>query len=253
MKKPNYEFFVHFRVFPKKLFFNVYLIIALLVLIAYSSCKSQSSQNSPQTNKTLKESFDSFMKYCDSNISQLSCDSLVFYTDSLFRYSYKIDTTGSNSNGLMMKLLEQALKIDPSSSKAANRLFNLYAVKKQYEKAIEVSNIYLNDTSNIIVLLGKSMMYYKIGEKAKADSGFDFVKKRCELILKVNPNPKKESYLGNTWMISLILFSYEGKEKALLNFQKAKDKYPDDRFVSGLYENIEGYKNVDDLIEKNLP
>lgn len=253
MKNLNYEFFVHFRFFPKKLFCNVYLIITLLVLSVSLSCKSQSSQDKSDANKTLKESFDSFLKYCDSHAYQLSSDSLVYYTDSIFRYSYVIDTSGSNSNGLMMKLLEQALKIDTSSTKAANRLCNLYAVKKQYEKAIEISDTYLNDTSDIVVLSLKSMMYYKIGEKEKAENGFNFVSKRCQLIIKENPNLKEENYIGNMWMISIILFIQEGKEQSLLNFKLAKDKYPDDRFVSGLYEKIEGYKDVDDLIEKNLP
>ena len=253
MKNLNYEFFVHFRFFPKKLFCNVYLIITLSVLFVYISCMSQSSQDKSDSNKTLKESFDSFMKYCDLHVYQLSSDSLVYYTDSIFRYSYEIDTTGSNSNGLMMKLLEQALRIDPSSTKAANRLCNLYAVKKQYEKAIKISDTYLNDTSDIVVLSLKSMMYYKIGEKEKANNGFTFVRKKSERIIKDNPNLEEKYYVGNMWMISIILFIQEGKEQSLLNFKLAKDKYPDDRFVSGLYEKIEGYKNIDDLIEKNLP
>lgn len=253
MKNLNYELFVHFRVFPKKLSCNGYLIIALLVLFVSSNCKSQCSQYSPATNKNLKESFDSFMKYCDSHIYQLSSDSLVYYTDSIFRYSYEIDTTGYHSNGLMMKLLEQALKIDPSSTKAANRLFNLYAVKKQYRKAIQVSDTYINDTSDILVLSSKSMMYYKIGEKEKADNGFTFVRKRSELVIKDNPNLEEKYYIGNMWMISLMIFIQEGKEQSLLNFKIVKEKYPEDRFVSGLYEKLEGFKNVDDLIEKNLP
>jgi len=153
----------------------------------------------------------------------------------------------------MINLLEQALKKDQFSKKAAEQLCSLYAQKKQYQKVIEVSNKYINDTTDIIHLYYKSMIYYKIGEKAKADSGFTFVRKRCEMILKDRPNPTKESYLGNMLPLSIILFIQEGKEKALLNFKSAKDKYPDDLLVSGLYEQIEGYKNVDDLIEKNIP
>jgi len=253
MKDLNYLLIFHFRVLLKKRFGNVYLIIVFLVLFGSSTCKSQTFQNSIETNKTSKGSFDTFMKYCDSHLYQLSSDSLLYYTDSMFRYAYEVDTTGSNSIGLMIKLLEQALKIDTTSTKAANRLSNLYTVKKQYRQAIQVAETYLNDTSDILVLSFKSMLYYKIGEKEKANAGFDFVRKRCELIIKNNPDLKPENYIGNMWMISLILFVQQGKEQALLNFKLVKDKYPDDRFVSGLYEKFEGYKDADDLIEKNLP
>lgn len=216
-----------------------------------SSCKPQVSQNRPDSIKPSNQSFIALMKYCDTHLYQLSSDSLIYYVDTLFRYSYRIDTTGSDCNSLMIDLLEQALKKDQSSTKAANRLFKLYTVTKQYEKAIEVSNAYLNDTSNIAILLGKSMMYYKIGEIEKADSGFNTVRARCEKV-QDNPKLKKEYYLGKMWMLSLVIFIQEGKERSLLNFKSVKDKYPDDIIVSGLYEKIKGFNNVNDLIEDNL-
>lgn len=216
------------------------------------SCKPQASQNGPSSNISLNQSFITLMKYCDTHLYELSADSLAYYGDSIFRYSYSIDTSGSNSNSLMIKLLEQALKKDQKSTKAAIRLFNQYTFTKQYEKALNISTIYLNDSSDHVLLLEKSMIYYKIGEKGKANSGFKAVRSRCEKLL-TNPYLKKDYYLGHMWNISMVIFIQESKEKSLLNFKSAIDKYPDDLFVSGLYEKIEGYNSVNDLIDNNLP
>jgi tetratricopeptide (TPR) repeat protein len=238
--------------FSKKLN-KIALIIMLLTILTTISCTPQTIKNKGLSNISPKQSFDSLLRYSETHIYQIPSDSLLFYADSIFRSIYNVDTIGSNCLDLMIRLSEQSLKKDQSSIDAAQHLFSLYMSKKQYYRAIEIGNKYFADTSDVVHLLTKSIIYLKIGEREMANQGFDIVKRNCERILQNNPNLKKDSYLGNMWMISLILYIKDGKEKSLLNFKLAKDKYPDDLFVSGLYEKIEGYTNVNDLIENNLP
>ena len=232
---------------------KIYLLIFSLVLFVSSGCKSQISNGQADRSKYLFPSLISLMKYCDSHMDQLSSDSLIYYTDSIWRYSYYNDTSGLKFNSLLSKLSEEALKKDKSSKKAAQRVLSLSLLEKRYEKALDISNHYFNDSSDLVHLLSKSMIYWRIGDNGNADKGFRFIKSKCERILQLDPNLKKENYLGNMWMLGLTSFILDGKEKALIRMREMTDKYPDDKFVNGLFEKVENYSNADELIKNNLP
>ena len=238
--------------FSKKLN-KIALIISLLTILATISCNPQTTIDKGLSHISPQQSFDSLLKYCETHIYQLPSDSLLFYADSIFRSIYNVDTTGSNCLDLMIKLSEQSLKKDPLSIDAAQHLFSFFMSKKQYYNAIEIGNKYFADTSDVVHLLTKSIIYLKLGNREMANSGFDIVKRKCERILKNNPNLKKDSYLGNTYMLSIIAFVQEGKKAALTRMNLAKIKYPDDPFVNGLYDNFEGFKNEQELINHYLP
>ena len=123
----------------------------------------------------------------------------------------------------------------------------------RYKELIDISNKYLNDSSDILHLLTKSMVYWKIGDKGNADKGFRFIKSKCDRILEQNPNLVKEKYLGNIWMLGLTTFILDGKEKALIRMKEMTEKYPDDKFVTGTYEKIGNYSNANEIIEDYLP
>ena len=228
-------------------------IISLLTMLTTISCTPQTIKNKGLSNISPKQSFDSLLRYSDTHIYQIPSDSLLFYADSIFRSIYYVDTLGSNCLDLMIRLSEQSLKKDQSSTDAAQHLFSLYMSKKQYYKAIEIGNKYFTDTSDVIHLLTKSILYLKLGEREMANKGFDIVKRNCERILQNNLTLKKDSYVGNIYMLSVIDFIQDGKKAAVTRMNLAKNKYPDDPFVNGLFENFERFKNEQELINHYLP
>lgn len=228
-------------------------IISLLTILTTISCTPQTIKNKELSNISPKQSFDSLLRYSETHIYQIPSDSLLLYTDSIFRSIYNVDTTGSNCLDLMIRLSEQSLKKDQSSIDAAQHLFSLYMSQKQYYKAIEIGNKYFADTSDVVHLLTKSIIYLKLGEREMANKGFDIVKRKCERILQNNPSLKKDSYLGNIYMLSVIDFIQDGKKAALTRMNLAKNKYPDDPFVNGLFDNFKGFKNEQELINNYLP
>jgi len=227
-------------------------VMTSILLLAVSGCRPQVTQNNTVQKMPLDKSFKDCMLYCDTHANKLSGDSLVYYADSIFGYSFKIDTTGSNSDILMIKLLEQALSSEHSSKKAAYQLFSLYAIKKQYEKSISVSNIYLNDTTDILHLFYKSLIYLKIGENEKAQVGLNFVRRKLEWAIHHQAYIEHESYKGNMYILSLIFYLQDGKKQALQNYKQVTEKYPDDIGCQQLYEELKNYKNADDLISKYM-
>ena len=232
---------------------NIRSIILLLAIFNFSSCNSQVIKDNSKLSISPQKSFNSLMNYCDTHLDQLSSDSLIYYVDSIYRYTYRIDTTGTECLNLMIRLSKKSLSINQTSLLAAEKLGSLYLSNKEYQKALEILNKYFNDTSDVIHLMSKSEIYLKLGNREMANIGFDIVKRKCERILQNNPNLKKDSFLGYTYMLSIIAFVQEGKMAALTRMNLAKTKYPDDPFVNGLYDNFEGFMNEEELINHYLP
>jgi len=233
--------------------FRIRSVMTFVLLMIFTGCRPQVSQNKSGQKLSLNNSFRECMLYCDSHANKLSGDSLVYYADSIFRYSYMIDTTGSNCDVLMIRLLEKALSSEYSSKKAAYQLFSLYTTKKQYEKSIIVSNIYLSDTTDILHSFYRSLIYLKIGENEKAQIGFNSVRRKLEWAINQQPYLKNESYKGNMYILSLILFIQEGKNQALQNYKQVTEKYPDDLGCKQVFQELKNFKNADDLINKIIP
>jgi len=225
--------------------------IIFLTMLASISCTSQT--NKANSDISSKQSFDLLLKYSETHIYQLPPDSLLFYADSIFRSTYFVDTTGTNCLDLMIRLSEQSLKKDISSINAAQHLFSLYMSNKQYYKAIEIGNKYFADTSDLVHLLTKSIIYLKLENREMANKGFDIVKRNCERTLQNNTNLKKDSYIGNMYVLSIIAFIQDGKKAALQRMSIAKHKYSNDPYVNGLFEKFEGFNNEQDLINYYLP
>lgn len=217
-------------------------------------CKPQNeSKISAKTSDISKNSFELMLNYANSNIVNMSSDSLMVYIDSIVRTSYLVDTTGTNGLDMLIKLSEKALTDKNYSKKAARWLFGFYQIDKNYPKAIEVSEKYLNDSTEIALLFNQSLLYLKIGNKLKADSCFRKVKLHCEKTLEKPEKLKQESYVGTIYTLSIITFIEEGKSKAIRLMKRTITKYPDDLFVKGLYEQVTGYEDTKDLLSHLIP
>jgi len=232
---------------------NISSTILLLALLNFSSCNAQVIKDNSKMSISPQNSFNTLLNYCDNHIDQLSSDSLILYVDSIYRYTYRIDTTGTKCLDLMIRLSKKSLSINQSSIIAAEKLGSLYLSNKEYQKSLEILNKYFNDTSDVIHLMSKSEIYLKFGNKEMANIGFDIVKRKCKRILQNNPNLKKDSYIGNMYILSVIDFMQDGKKAALDRMSIVKYKYSNDPYVIGLFEKFESFNNEQDLINYFLP
>jgi hypothetical protein len=232
---------------------TLFIILILLALIPIS-CKPQSEiRSNTKVSLLPMDSIRRLLDYVNTNVEKLPPDSLLIYTDSIFRASYYIDTLGTHALDIMIKLSEHALSFRDYSGKAAKGLFNLYLIEKNYQKSIDVSEQYLHDSSDLTLILNRSMIYFKIGNKIKADNGFRIVKLHCEKVLEKPENLRKQNYISTIYWLTIITFIEEGKNNAIKLIKKMVNKYPDDPIVKELYEKFQGYKEVDDLLNDVIP